>query len=72
LSRANLVPARPQVMAATFALPLFGKNGVSVAVEMFRAIGSPLWRNQVSGAGWSFTPPVPSSMAFGSAGAVRG
>ena len=45
---------------------------VSVAVETLRTIGSPHWRNQLSSAGWSSTPPVPSGMARGSAGASSG
>ena len=65
-------PPGATITAAPFALPGSGRKGVRVAVEMFRAIGSPHWRNQVSGAGWSSTPPVPSGMAFGSAGASRG
>src|ERR1044072_1574252 len=39
----NHLKPRPgaTMTAAPFACPFFGKNGVSVAVEMFRAIGSP-------------------------------
>src|SRR5690606_39528511 len=65
-------PPGATMTAAPFALPGSGRNGVSVAVEMFRAIGSPHWRNQVSGAGWSSTPPVPSGMAWGSGGVSSG
>src|SRR5687768_15221809 len=52
-------PPGATITAAPFAVPGFGKKGVRVAVEMFRAIGSPHWRNQVSGEGWPSTPPVP-------------
>src|SRR5688572_9343592 len=65
-------PPGATMTAAPFALPVLGKNGVKVAVEIFRAIGSPHWRNQVSGAGWPSTPPVPSRIALGSAGASSG
>src|SRR6188768_4547588 len=65
-------PPGATITAAPFALPALGRNGVSVAVEIFRAIGSPHWRNQVSGAFWPSTPPVPSRIAFGSAGFSSG
>src|SRR5688572_17856274 len=44
-------PPGATMTAAPLAVPGLGKNGVSVAVEMFRAIGSPHCRNQVSVAG---------------------
>src|SRR5690625_5434205 len=39
------------ITAARFALSGSGRKGVSVAVEIFRDIGSPNCRDQVSGAG---------------------
>ena len=47
-------------------------DGVNVAVEMFRAIGSRHWRNQDSSDACPSTPPVPSGMAFGSGGGSSG
>ena len=65
-------PPGATMTAAPLALPFSGKNGVKVAWEIFLAIGSPHWRNQVSGAGWSFTDPVPKGIALGSFGASNG
>src|SRR6187551_3837846 len=44
-------PPGATMTAAPFALPGFGKKGVSVALEILRAMGSPHWRNHVSRAG---------------------
>jgi hypothetical protein len=65
-------PPGATMTAAPFALPFSGRNGVSVAVETLRAIGSPHWRNQLSLAVCPSTPPVPSGMALGSGGASSG
>ena len=65
-------PPGATITAAPFAFPFSGKKGVKVAMEIFLAIGSPHWRNQDSGAGWSFTDPVPNKIALGSLGASRG
>ena len=65
-------PPGATMTAAPFAFPFSGKKGVSVAVEILRAIGSPHWRNHVSGAGWSFTEPVFKGMALGSLGVSSG
>src|SRR5690625_6768536 len=54
------------ITVAPLALAGSAKKGVRVAWEIFRAIGSPHWRNQVSGLSCPSTPPVPSTMARGS------
>lgn len=60
------ITARPLASAGS------GRNGVSVAVETLRVIATPYWRNQASGACDPATPPVPSGIAVGSAGAAVG
>src|SRR5690606_10985147 len=65
-------PPGATITAAPVATSGFGRKGVRVALEMFRAIGSPHWRNQVSGAGCPSTPPVFKGIALGSGGASRG
>src|SRR5690606_41467366 len=58
--------------AVPLALPGSGKKGVRVAAVILCAMGSPHWRNQVSEAGWIFTPPVPRGIAWGSSGVSSG
>ena len=47
----NTVYLNATSTAVPFAFPGSGRKGVRVAVEIFRAMGSPHCRNQVSGAG---------------------
>ena len=65
-------PPGATITAAPVAFSGSGRNGVNVAVEMLRAMGSPHWRNHDSSSCWPSTPPVPSGMALGSGGASMG
>ena len=65
-------PPGATITAAPLAVPFSGKKGVSVALEMFLAIGSPHCLNQLSGAGWFSTLPVFRGIELGSSGASKG